>query len=180
MYSSSGEGSRNYRNNDHHNTSNLTRIIQQHPPVAAQQQYNMPKIIAGASNAVTADEVLKTEHSPLLDNSSSHSNRNYGNKSTSEVEDVYIPIEDNFRFPRSGINACCPYLFCGVLSSSIKEFKSAFMNPWLYYYSGIFFLLTIIHGISFGVTVFPHTHHHHNNEDEFGEYKYIGMAMFFI
>ncbi|CAJ0856991.1 557_t:CDS:2 [Entrophospora sp. SA101] len=119
---------------NHCNTGNLTRIIQQHPPVAAQQQYNMPKIIAGPSGTFTTDEDLKTEYLPLLDNSSSHSNRNYGNMSTSEVEDVFIPIEDNCQFPRSEINACCPYLFCGVLSSSIKEFKDAIMNIWLYYY----------------------------------------------
>ncbi|CAH1768452.1 4246_t:CDS:2, partial [Entrophospora sp. SA101] len=66
----------NYRNNNHHSTSNLTTMIQQHPPPQP-----------GSSNAVTADEGLKTEYSSLLDNSSSHSNSNYGNKSTSAVED---------------------------------------------------------------------------------------------
>ncbi|CAJ0898378.1 2007_t:CDS:2, partial [Entrophospora sp. SA101] len=59
----------NYRNNNHHSTSNLTTMIQQHPPPQP------------------ADEGLKTEYSSLLDNSSSHSNSNYGNKSTSAVED---------------------------------------------------------------------------------------------
>ncbi|CAJ0755510.1 14281_t:CDS:2 [Entrophospora sp. SA101] len=44
-------------------------MIQQHPPPQP------------------ADEGLKTEYSSLLDNSSSHSNSNYGNKSTSAVED---------------------------------------------------------------------------------------------
>ncbi|CAJ0856968.1 6249_t:CDS:2, partial [Entrophospora sp. SA101] len=90
----------NYGNN---NLSNLTKILQQHPlplldhhnTTAVQPQDNMPKITAGPSNAVAADEGLKTEHSRLLDNSSRHNN--YENKSTSAVEDVIISIEDNCR-----------------------------------------------------------------------------------
>ncbi|CAJ0759373.1 6321_t:CDS:2, partial [Entrophospora sp. SA101] len=124
-----GTKDNNYGNN---NLSNLTKILQQHPlplldhhnTTAVQPQDNMPKITAGPSNAVAADEGLKTEHSRLLDNSSRHNN--YENKSTSAVEDVIISIEDNCRFPRSGINACCPSSFHvdrNVLSSIIKEFK---------------------------------------------------------
>ncbi|CAJ0906279.1 7306_t:CDS:2, partial [Entrophospora sp. SA101] len=109
-----GTKDNNYGNN---NLSNLTKILQQHPlplldhhnTTAVQPQDNMPKITAGPSNAVAADEGLKTEHSRLLDNSSRHNN--YENKSTSAVEDVIISIEDNCRFPRSGINACCPSSF---------------------------------------------------------------------
>ncbi|CAJ0650959.1 9209_t:CDS:2 [Entrophospora sp. SA101] len=134
--------------------------------VAVQQQDD---IMTGPSNAVIADEDLITENSILLGNSSRHSN-NYGNKTTSAMEDndYWFPFRGNWN----------------TLSSSIKTFKSTIINPWLYYYIGIFFLLNIIHGTSFGnnnrIAVFPHTHHHHNNEDEFGRYKYISMVMFFI
>ncbi|CAH1762526.1 8408_t:CDS:2 [Entrophospora sp. SA101] len=89
-------------NNHHHYTSNLTIMIQQqhlsssnHSYLVAVQQQD--DIMTGPSNAVIADEDLITENSILLGNSSRHSN-NYGNKTTSAMEDndYWFPFRGNW------------------------------------------------------------------------------------
>nr|CAG8445476.1 7215_t:CDS:2 [Entrophospora candida] len=107
-----GAVNRENDNNNHHYTSNLTIMIQQqhlsssnHSYLVAVQQQD--DIMTGPSNAVIADEDLITENSILLGNSSRHSN-NYGNKTTSAMED------NDYWFPFRGD--------CNMLSSRIAVF----------------------------------------------------------
>ncbi|CAJ0761926.1 4361_t:CDS:2, partial [Entrophospora sp. SA101] len=193
----------NNRNNNNNkcNTSNLTKIIRKqesrHPPSGFGQPslpsaltlqpninppYNLPsvdyldmsKIMTGPSisNPDSINENVITENSSLPNNS-------FGYVGYYSAETARSRRYDDRWYSKLGNICCFPSQNCNIISY-IKELKNVMTKPPLYRYVFMFVPLNIIHGVAFGIILFPARDRYDNsNQKLFGAYKYVGMMMFF-
>ncbi|CAH1769005.1 10150_t:CDS:10, partial [Entrophospora sp. SA101] len=124
------------------------------------------------SNPDSINENVITENSSLPNNS-------FGYVSYYGAETARSRKDDDRWYSKLGNICCFPSQNCNVISY-IKELKNVMTKPSLYRYVFMFVPLNIIHGVAFGIILFPaHDRYDNSNQKLFGAYKYVGMMMFF-